>query len=77
MGLIQRTVYFRSEDIPAWDAIGNKAEWLHIKLQEDQPSPAEKLQGKYAVGLPKQDKPITRVLNDHPNFLDKKKGTRK
>lgn len=30
--LIQKTVYFREEDVTAWDAISNKAEWLHAHL---------------------------------------------
>ena len=30
--LKQRTVYFREEDIEAWKAIKNKAEWLHTRL---------------------------------------------
>lgn len=31
--LIQKTVYFREEDVAAWEAIDNKAEWLHQHLQ--------------------------------------------
>lgn len=34
MGLVQRTVYFREEDILIWDAIANKAAWLHTHLNE-------------------------------------------
>lgn len=30
--LKQKTVYFREEDLPLWEAIENKAEWLHAKL---------------------------------------------
>lgn len=32
MALKQKTVYFREEDLPKWDAIKNKAEWLHQRL---------------------------------------------
>lgn len=32
--MIQRTVYFRDEDIEAWNAIENKAEWLHLNLNK-------------------------------------------
>lgn len=32
MALKQKTVYFREEDLPKWEAIGNKAEWLHDHL---------------------------------------------
>lgn len=30
--LKQKTVYFREEDLPLWEAIKNKAEWLHNAL---------------------------------------------
>lgn len=33
MKLVQRTVYFRPEDIELWNAIDNKAQWLHERLQ--------------------------------------------
>lgn len=32
MALIQKTVYFREEDLPRWQAIKNKAKWLHEHL---------------------------------------------
>lgn len=32
--LKQKTVYFREEDLPLWEKIPNKAEWLHQKLSE-------------------------------------------
>lgn len=34
--LKQKTVYFREEDLPLWGAIENKAEWLHICLNDAQ-----------------------------------------
>lgn len=34
MSLVQRTVYFREEDISAWNAIDNKAEFLHTVLND-------------------------------------------
>lgn len=30
--LKQKTVYFREEDLPLWEKIPNKAEWLHEHL---------------------------------------------
>lgn len=30
--LIQKTVYFREEDIEAWENVQNKAQWLHDAL---------------------------------------------
>jgi hypothetical protein len=30
--LKQKTVYFREEDLPLWEAIENKAQWLHDGL---------------------------------------------
>lgn len=30
--LKQKTVYFREEDLEAWEQIENKAEWLHENL---------------------------------------------
>lgn len=35
MKLVQRTVYFRPEDIELWNAIDNKAQWLHEKLNKN------------------------------------------
>ena len=35
MKLVQRTVYFRPEDIELWNAIDNKAQWLHERLKAD------------------------------------------
>lgn len=34
MALKQRTVYFREEDLPLWEALPNKAEWLHEHLNQ-------------------------------------------
>lgn len=34
MALKQKTVYFREEDLPKWEAISNKAEWLHEHLNQ-------------------------------------------
>jgi hypothetical protein len=35
MKLVQRTVYFRPEDVELWNAIDNKAQWLHERLKAD------------------------------------------
>lgn len=32
MPLVQRTVYFRKEDVAKWDDVPNKAAWLHEHL---------------------------------------------
>lgn len=37
MALKQKTVYFREEDLPKWEAISNKAEWLHEHLNTKEP----------------------------------------
>lgn len=36
MALKQKTVYFREEDLPKWEAVPNKAEWLHEHLNSTQ-----------------------------------------
>ena len=38
MKLVQRTVYFRPEDIELWNAIDNKAQWLHEQLNKNNTS---------------------------------------
>jgi hypothetical protein len=30
--LKQKTVYFREEDLPLWENVSNKAQWLHDAL---------------------------------------------
>lgn len=44
MALKQKTVYFREEDLDKWEAIPNKAEWLHEMLNLPQ-IPIAKIEG--------------------------------
>jgi hypothetical protein len=37
--LKQKTVYFREEDLPLWEQVSNKAEWLHQHLEADIKNP--------------------------------------